>query len=105
MRAVRLGCIQLATRRRKGGSDRDVRRPYEVQTVEALVSLLRRLLPAQRRRLGGSGDGRRRARKWATAAFGNDLTLGSLSSALRRLLHLRNVISTDPSMMCRVDEC
>ena len=54
MRAVRLGCIQLATGCRKGGADRDVRRPYEVQTVMALVSFLRRLLCARGAGLRGS---------------------------------------------------
>lgn len=64
MRAFRLGvCIQLASGRRKGASGRDLRGPYDVQTVVARGSFLGWLLPRARafRWLGGR-DGRCRAR-------------------------------------------
>jgi hypothetical protein len=59
MRAVpSLVGIQLASGRRKGGSDRDVRRPYEVQTVKALGSSSVGLPFSRAERTCGYMDGR-----------------------------------------------
>src|SRR5580658_5840533 len=105
MRAVRLGCIQLAIGRRKGGSDRDVRRPYDVQTVVALVSFSGGSLRAAALGSGSRGtDGAGRSNGLRPLS-GTFPTPGSLSSALRKPRGFRNVVGTDPSMKCRVRAC
>jgi hypothetical protein len=103
MRAVRLGCIQLATGRRKGGSDRDVRRPYDVQTVVALVSFSGGSSP----RAGngwGVQDGRCRARQTGDGlAPGTKADREQPSLCSTESLWPPGPVGTDPSMTCRVN--